>query len=525
MKTRKSLRWGLLAGTLALAVLLLGVSLGAAEAEKTVAQLRADAEKLLVQQGEMGWGSYVLGEPSDQASLYRQYSYLFTESSINKVKAAIAAEADVEKKRALEYFLHYLEVEYIGNQTAELYDIYFDLEAQLKVLVDGKLAPYRNLDGLMANEADPARRTTLAQEEYRIYRLLNSVLLQRMVDTDHRLAKQLGYDSYLDLAVAYKMFDLDEMLVKAKEFMDMSEETYLKLFDEISPIPRDQFRRSDILRVLSAKEYDEFFAQETLLSSAMKVFGGLGLEETARKKVLVHDEPLPKKVPRAVCFAIRVPQDVRLSIKPIGGVQDYAALYHEFGHALHFSNSTTPVWEYQQLGSNAVTEAYAYLFEAMPEREMWLSEHTSMNPEQRKAFRRQATFAKLYMARRYLAKVIYEAEFHRGVENPQQRYQYWLSRAYGFQLNEDESTRYLSDLDPFLYAADYAQAFYLEAMLDTYLSEHFGEKWWESEQAGAFLRQLWQEGNKLTGMELANRLGYQGYDNQMLFNYVLNVAR
>jgi hypothetical protein len=147
-----------------------------------------------------------------------------------------------------------------------------------------------------------------------------------------------------------------------------------------------------------------------------------------------------------------------------------------------------------------------------------------MTPAERAKFRRQVGLAKLYMARRYLAKVLYETELHRGVAEPQKRYQYWLSRAYGFQLTDEESTRYLTDLDSLLYAADYAQAFYLEAMLDTYLRAHFGAAWWTNKKAGEFLQGLWKDANKWTGIELAHKLGFPGFDNKLLFDYIMQVA-
>lgn len=487
---------------------------------KTVDQLRADAEQLLLQQSEMYWRSYTEGEASDQASLYRRYAHLFTKPTVRQVKQAVAETADPERERYLGYFLHYLEVEYIGNEVAELWDIYFDLEGQLPVLIDGKLTPYRQLHNILANESDPKKRAEYAKEEYRIYKLLNSVVLRRILANSHRLAKELGYKDYLELSVAYRMFDHADLVAKAKSFLEMSEALYLEIFDKVSPIPREQFRRSDILNLLSNKAYDKYLTKENLLPSAYKVFDDMGLGDTARHKILVHDKDNPKKVPRAACFAVRVPQDVRLTIKPIGGAQDYGALYHEFGHAQHFAHGRTPIWEYQQLGSNAVTEAYAYTFESLPERDAWLKANTKMNQAERQDFRLRSYFHKLYMARRYMAKLIYETEFHQGAPDPQKRYQYWLSKAYGFDLNDDEASRYLSDLDPFLYAADYVQAFYIEAMMDAYLGEWFGETWWTNPQAGDFFKELWRPANKMTGMEMVEELGYDEYDNQLLFDYL-----
>ncbi len=487
---------------------------------KTVAQLRADAEQLVLKQAEMGWKTWALGETSDQASLYRPYLYLFTRESIDKVKAALAQEKNPDQRQALDFFLHYLEVEYIGNQTAELWDIESDLEANEVALIDGKPAAYHDLHALMANEPDPAKRAVMAKEEYRIYRLLNAVVLHRVFDASHRFAKELGYKDYLDLSVAYRMFDLDDLYAKAQDFLDKSEATYLKLFDDVSPVPRKDFHRSDIARVLGNKEFDAYFPADTLLATAYGTFDGMGLGDWARRKIFVHSEPLPKKNPRAVCFSIRVPGDVRLSIKPLGGSEDYSSLFHEFGHAQHYSHSTTPIWEFQQLGSNAVTEGYAYTFQSLPERPAWLAKHTSMPADVRAKFLRRVEFAKLYIARRYMAKLIFETEFHRGVADPQKRYQYWLSKAYGFALTDDESTRYLSDLDPFLYAADYVQAFHIEAMMNDCLTKRFGKVWWENPQTGPFLADLWQVANRWSGAELAKKLGFAGYDNNVLLSYL-----
>ncbi len=493
---------------------------GGAAPGSSVASLRSDAEKLSLRQAEMGWKTWVFGEPSEQASLYREYAHLFTKDSIAKVRAAFEAEKDPEQKRALGYFLRYLETEYIGNQTAEFLDMADDLEANEVVFVNGKQAPYRNLSGIIANEPDRKRRAEYANEEYRVFRLLNAVVLKRYFDASHRLAKELGYKDYLDLAASFRMLDIESLRATAEAFLARSEEAYLKLFDEVSPIPRSEVRRSDMGRLLANKEFDAWFTAEGLLPAAYATFDGMDLGATARGKVQVNAEPLPKKNPRAVCFPVRVPRDVRLSIKPLGGSDDYSGLFHEFGHALEYASAKTTVWEFQQLGTQAPTEGYAYMMESLPEREAWLVKRTKMPPEARRSYHRRVMFSKLYMARRYSAKVLYEIEFHRGAADPEKRYQFWLSRAYGFRLNDQEASRYLTDLDPFLYAADYLQAFYLEAMLDSYLSAHYGKAWWENKEAGAFLAGLWQDANRMTAPEIAAKMGFTGYDPKTLLDYV-----
>jgi len=478
---------------------------------------RQDAEELAIKQSEMGWGTWVEGKTSDQASLYREYTHLYTKDAIEATRRAEALEKDPAQKKALDFFRLYQEVEYIGNQTALLYDIYMDLEASLWVNIDGKSVPYRELDGILSNEADPKKRAVYSKEEYKVYDILNKVVLDRDLATSHRLAKELGHPSYTDLAVAYKMFDLGELAGQCELFLKNTEAAYLDLFDRVSPISRSEFRRSDTLFVLAAKDQDKHFTGERMMPLLRGFLAGLGIDLDSQENLRVDDRDIDTKVPRAVCFSVRIPEDIRLSIKPIGGKDDYSSLFHEMGHGQHFANTKTPIWEFQELGSNAVTEGYAYLFEYMPENPLWIEDNLSMPAADKAKYLEHCRFAKLYMLRRYMAKFLYEVKLHSGSDVPRKDYQRLLSRGYGYQLNWEEASRYLSDVDAFLYSADYVQAFFLEAMLKKKLEQSFGKKWWKNTEAGDYLKSLWAYGNELSGRELAAMIGYpDGIDAKVL---------
>ena len=59
--------------------------------------------------------------------------------------------------------------------------------------------------------------------------------------------------------------------------------------------------------------------------------------------VQVDDSLHPKKRPRAFVNPIDAPGDVRLSVKPVGGLDDYWTLFHEAGHAV-FDMLDVPVF-------------------------------------------------------------------------------------------------------------------------------------------------------------------------------------
>lgn len=490
-----------------------------------VAKLRSDAKDLVLKQAEMMWGSWVEGNPSDLTTLYREYKNLFIRDSISATTAAIEKEQDPVQKKALQFFKNYLQTEFIGKETSIYDDIQSDLEAELKVLVNGSLVPYRDLTGVISNEPERLKRGELVKEEYRTYDLLNKVVLNRHFDEAHRLAKELGYKDYAELSAAVKMVDLDALIAEFEKFLDASETIYKKLFDMTSPIPRSEFHRSDIPYLLGARDFDKYFPKEKLIPSLKTTWKALGVNIDEQSNVMLHDKELPKKNPRAVCFPLRVPEEIRTSIKPSGGKSDYDALFHEFGHAEHFAHSKTPIWEFQQLGSNAVTESYAYLFESLPSNLLWLDEYLSIADKDRPAYRLRVIFTEIYMARRYMAKTIYEVKFHRGSTTPKEDYRKIMSRAYGFELTDEEATRYLSDIDSFIYAVDYAQAFILRAMLEAKLKNICGQAWWHCPEAYNMLSNLWASGNELYRAELAAKLGYEkGISTDILIQELLKPA-
>ena len=71
---------------------------------------------------------------------------------------------------------------------------------------------------------------------------------------------------------------------------------------------------------------------------------------------------------------------------------------------------------------------------------------------------------------------------------------------------------WLADVDAAFYVACYLRAWALETRWRAALRERFGRRWFESREAGAWLRSLWAQGQRLGGAELlAETLG-EGID-------------
>jgi hypothetical protein len=241
---------------------------------------------------------------------------------------------------------------------------------------------------------------------------------------------------------------------------------------------------------------------------------GLGLDLRRQPNVVIDAEPRPSKDPRAFCAPVEVPDRVILVVAPIGGRDDYLALFHEAGHAEHFGNvgRGLPV-EFRRLGDDAVTECYAFLIEGLLRDRAWLA--STLGFTESAEHLRDSALARLYLHRRYAAKLLYELDLHGGggLEGMAARYAELLTGATAVQWPQET---FLDDLDEAFYCASYLRAWALEVGVRGVLREQFGSRWFAQRRAGMLLRELWEDGQRLSADELASELGAGAIDLSVL---------
>ena len=116
---------------------------------------------------------------------------------------------------------------------------------------------------------------------------------------------------------------------------------------------------------------------------------GLGIDFASLDNILLDSEDRPEKEPRAACWPMRVPEDIRVLVKPSGDFYDYETLYHEMGHALHFAFTDPALpYEFKLLGDDGVTEAHAFTLENVFENPTYLREVIMMEDEAIRRLRR-----------------------------------------------------------------------------------------------------------------------------------------
>jgi hypothetical protein len=482
-----------------------------------LAAYREQAEAFVAELGDAYYAHYAgLDDAFEVEQIYERHGALFSREAVERLgEASAVADAAAaagtggsdEEARRLRMLRDFAVEGHIGRATSELAERLAEREAGLRLDVGGAVLGFRESAVAQANEPDHERR--LAIESARLEATAESLnpLHREALERTRELTRELGWESYRALCAELKGLDLARLSRQTELFLEATDEPYA---DVLAPavqrtvgVPLARLTRADLPWFFRAREQDGAFPAERLLRAYEETLAGMGLEGTAGGRVLLDVEPRPRKSPRAFCVAVEAPRDVRLVVAPVGGRDDYVALLHEGGHAQHFAHvGESLAFEYRHLGDNAVTEAFAFLFDHLAENPEWLRRRLGVEDGDGE-LAAHARASRLVYLRRYCAKLAYELVAHGETPPGDTLLADVYSRALGGAIGVSWPTEtFLSDMDDGFYVAAYLRAWALETHLRRWLSDSFGPAWFEVPEAGAALRSLWAEGQRLSAEEL-----------------------
>jgi hypothetical protein len=447
-------------------------------------------------------------ETCDTASVYDRYPELFTREAVLELNERYPTVRD-DPKRQLAYLIAFTTEGYLGAATRHESDEVANTESRTTIEVDGEQIGLRASSVVQANEADRERRGRIQQARLEAADSVLNPLLLELWRHEHELARGLGHRDYLALFSEVRGIDYLTLRAQAESFLQDTEGLYQRVLERLVGeklgIPLAELRFSDIAYLFRAPGYDEVFTASGSLPAFERTLSGLGVDLHAQPNVHLDTEVRENKTPRAFCSPVRVPDEIYLVVLPQGGADDYSMLLHEGGHTEHFAFTSPELpFEYRHLGDNAVTEAFAFLFDHLLLNPRWLDELLGYRDADDYLF--FANVVELFFVRRYAAKLAYETDLHRAddVESMAGRYSDRLSEAL---LVEVPPQNYLVDVDPGLYAASYLQAWMLEGALRMMLQDRYGMEWYRDEAAAAWIKSLWAMGQHFRAGQLLLKNG------------------
>jgi hypothetical protein len=444
------------------------------------------------------------------AHLYERFSDLFSRDTIEKLKQQLdETSAHFESGRAsLRHLLNFAVEQFLEDTVKALTEEISAHEAAAMIEFAGRTITFQEATVALATERDRATRQAIDNKRLAVIADANDLRAERLLKL-HEAARSFGYESYTKLFEELRQLDYEEVARAASPLLARTESLYVARLNET--LQRDigvrveEARRSDCLHLVRLTRYDGRFPAARMLDVYRQTMAGLGINTAAQRNIEIDSAIRPRKKPRAYCVPIVVPDEIKLMIRPTGGQADYKALLHEAGHSQHYGWTAASLRpEFKYTGDYALTESYAFLFHNLLADRAWLTECLGYANSQE--FIQSVMLAELMMARRAIAKLEYEQRLHTSEDfaHAADDYAESLTEATKFKTSK---TEYLSDTDDGFYVANYVRAWAFASQLREYLQSRFGQRWWASQRAGNFLKEIWETGDRYTADEMAAQIG------------------
>jgi hypothetical protein len=459
-----------------------------------------------------------LKSEANLAPIYAKYGHLFERESIAEIKDR-RRSASGEEERKLRYIQGYLTTEYLLSRSSALLDELNTMESKMVVKVDGEEIAYRELGGRIRDEGDRDARG-------RIYAAYSAAVgefnpwLKKLVLGLREASRELGYVDYVALYENAHGIDLVQLQSITERLTKETDSLYARemwrAVRERLGLELERVEPHDMYRFYRAPEFDEHFPREGMIPALRGTLADMGIDLGELGNIHIEAGERPGKA-GSYYFGVRVPQDIRLVVMPVGGYRGYQHLFHEVGHVL-FCGFTDAVldFEYRCLADKSLSEGYAMLFGNLLTNGRWLRRYVKMG-DASDYLDFQYMAHRLSDLRGWCAALSYEVLLHaKGPEGMDGTYREISERV---NLMKADGNMYLVD-DHWLDSAEILRACFFEAQLRATLEDRFGHEWFGDRGAGLFLRGLWSEGGSYGVDEVVRRLGYGGLDPKPLMDDV-----
>ncbi|MBC8043992.1 MAG: hypothetical protein IAF08_11170 [Rhizobacter sp.] len=484
-----------------------------------LAAYRARAEKATTEITEEQFRTHSgLSDGSRLTQILAKYDDLFDEAHSDAIHHLIAAAGTPRDKRRLRAL-------YKDAVFAQLSRPLNDKFIQVQTMPQTVELPFTNPEtaeattitpttAYMLSLNDPNRETreaaTKLLTEFRRDQL--NPVYEDLHREMHKFPKAHGYKNFIDLMEKHKGYSFADLAKVAKQFIretdDVYRETLTYYLKTKLGLSLDKAKYHDAAMLFRAPEYDALFPKDAILEIIFGFIRQMGLDPTAKGRIVFDLEPRSNKNPRQMCYPIRVPNKIGINVMPRGGVGDYYAVMEELGHALHFAHTSpdTP-YEFRYPMENSLTETYSYTIARLMLNPLWLMKVMKIaDPD---PFLHHKAFLDLFITRRYFAKFLYELKLHKSgsLAGKDDAYQETLGKVLIVPIVKEN---YLADVDAFFTVTSYVQAFLAHAEVHSKLRSLYGEDWFINPQTGGFLKELWAGGNEMTVSELGKKMGFGG---------------
>ncbi|HEX5708546.1 MAG TPA: hypothetical protein VFX96_14680 [Pyrinomonadaceae bacterium] len=465
----------------------------------------------------------------DLAPARERYADLWRRERIEDLKRAEEqTPAQFETERAgVRALRRAAELQYLDASTREVSAELERCAAASHVDWNGLKLTTETAASVIASEPDAARRGELAARLADASAPCDDLRAARL-EASAEASRSLGYADARAHRESLSGTDLSALAAGAKYLLERTARAYEPHLAEW--VARENFAherggvsgsrggptRADALYFERAATLDAHFPARRLRAAYVETLEGLGVRAGRQENVLLDDAERPTRSARPAAFAVRAPEDVRLSFKKTeGGASVFRELFREAARAQHFAWASRDAAarhpEFIHAPANATPEGHAALFAGLFRDPAWLaSAGTFPRADDVHTAARRFALTDLYEARRLCALARYALSFWEAgdarSEQLANEYAALLTEATGFR--HDAATS-LSDADEAVRASERLRARLFASSLAEHLRSRHGRRWFDSRAAGGELVDVWNTASRYDVEELA-RLAWGG---------------
>jgi hypothetical protein len=457
-------------------------------------------------------------EVSEQAAIAERYADLFTREQWETLRR-LEEEADDSGRERVHRLRMSCQSALVFRALAPLQDALVNEELRTTIEFQGETLPVRSAKarvGVLAAYADREELGTLAWDAGALLNERRRELARAAEDLSAELS---GVDDPVVRREQEKQISLRDLAATVGDTIRRTQPTYDDLkprwLDRMLGTERDPqpslYHASFLLRL---SPLGHVYSKERAAEVCVATLKAIGLDLAGHPNIHTDLEDRPQKTARPCVIVPEPPTVVHLITRSLGGLQDYAGLLHEAGHAFHYAGCDPNLpYAFRALSrDNALSETYALLCEAITREPGWHARFFDLSDEQVEEHCEATQFLHAFMVRRYWAKLRFELDFWSrfGVDGgTADGYAEYLTEATGIAYRPDA---FLSDLDSGFYSADYLRGWVRAAQLRASLVQSVGQDWWCSAETGALLTALYAEGLRPSNEDLAARVGFDPDD-------------
>jgi len=144
----------------------------------------------------------------------------------------------------------------------------------------------------------------------------------------------LGYKTFVDYSLSLDLLDKKELLKLYKELEELTTPLLRSVLSQTKQkLGIDQLEPWDLAYAIDqfVKPPDQYFLKDQIIPKVKELVRSFGITPE-KLPILIKQADIPFG---GLCFAIKIPTDIRIVSNPRDGHRFYDTLFHEYGHAIH----------------------------------------------------------------------------------------------------------------------------------------------------------------------------------------------